>query len=99
LYFLHSNGTRRVVWIHISISARRQSLGRPSDCALTALHRNDKAIIEADVFMSMRKAAPCFLNLDVEMLLPIHSLTRADKGPVPWSTFLKYLKKPGEATS
>jgi hypothetical protein len=47
----------------------------------------------------MRKAAPCFLNLDVEMLLPIHSLTRADKGPVPWSTFLKYLKKPGEATS
>ncbi len=40
------------------------------------------------------------LNLDVEMLLPIHSVTRGDKGPVPWSTFLKYLgKKPGKASS
>jgi glyoxylase-like metal-dependent hydrolase (beta-lactamase superfamily II) len=35
------------------------------------------------------------LKLDVAMLLPIHSVTRGDKGPVPWNTFLRYLgKKP-----
>ena len=33
------------------------------------------------------------LNLDVETLLPIHSVTRGDKGPVPWETFLRYVGK------
>jgi glyoxylase-like metal-dependent hydrolase (beta-lactamase superfamily II) len=33
------------------------------------------------------------LNLDVKTLVPIHSVTRGDKGPVPWDTFLRYVGK------